>query len=327
MPEAAYIVCENLVKIYQLASLEVFALQGLDLAIMPGEMLGVVGPSGSGKSSLLNVIGGLERPTAGRVWVGGQDLFKLRSTDLDRYRRERVGFVWQQGARNLIPYLTALENVILPMRLAGQPRGRARQRAASLLNTVGLGDRLGYQLVQLSGGEQQRVAIAIAMANQPDLLLADEPTGEVDTASARVIYELFRQVNRQDGITTIIVSHDPGISQYVDRVVSVRDGKLASETVRLGEGEHTGHTELVILDSAGRLQIPKDYLNRFNIQRRVTLEEREDGILIRPAAHNGSESLVFQNGEAELTEADDLIHTSIFFKAARWLSQLRKRPQ
>jgi ABC-type methionine transport system ATPase subunit len=185
--------------------------------------------------------------------------------------------------------LSALENACLPLLLVGKSGRQARQRARELLGIVGLGDRLDHQLAQLSGGEQQRVAIAMALANQPQLLLADEPTGEVDSASAKIIYDLFRSVCHEQGITTVIVSHDPGIARHVDRVAAVRDGKLASETVRTqGSSEHT--QEMVVVDAAGRLQIPKDYLQRFDIQRRVLLEAQDEGILIRPAVHAGSEA-------------------------------------
>lgn len=282
------IVCENLVKIYTVGGLEVQALQGLDLTVKRGELLGVVGASGSGKSTLLNVLGGLDRPTAGRVWVNGQNLAKMNTPALDRYRRNTVGFVWQQGARNLVPYLTAFENVRLPLTLAGRTGRAASSRAGLLLDAVGLGARGPHRLEQLSGGEQQRVAIAIALANQPQVLLADEPTGELDSATAQAIYEAFRRLNRELGLTTLIVSHDAAIARHVDRVVAVRDGKLATETVRrrAAEGE-TEHHELfqewVLIDAAGRVPLPKEYLQRYHIRRRAQLELTEHGILIRPA--------------------------------------------
>ena len=181
MPEPL-IICDNLVKIYKVANLEVVALQGLDLIVQRGELLGIVGVSGSGKSTLMNILGGLDRPSAGRVWVDGSELLKLSDLGLDHYRRSKVGFVWQHGARNLVPYLTALENVMLPMTLAGTTGPRKRQRAEGLLDMVGLADRRHHRLPQMSGGEQQRVAIAVALANSPALLLADEPTGEVDSS-------------------------------------------------------------------------------------------------------------------------------------------------
>ena len=290
------ILCENLIKIYRLnqeggASVEVQALQGLDLMVNAGEMIGVVGASGSGKSTLLNVLGGLDRPTGGRAIIGKKDLGRLSERALDEYRRQQVGFVWQQGARNLIPYLTAIENVELPLTLSGIVGRPARVRAAELLKLVNLQERAGHRLEELSGGEQQRVAIAIALANNPSLLLADEPTGELDTVTAQTIYDLLRSLNKDLGLTMIIVSHDPGIAKHVDRVVAVRDGKLASETVRVEKsdgGEH--HVELAILDAAGRLQIPREYLEEFEIKRRVLIETTDEGILIRkPENHHERE--------------------------------------
>jgi putative ABC transport system ATP-binding protein len=292
MMEEPFIACDNLVKIYKIADLETVALQGLDLVVVPGELMGIVGPSGSGKSTLMNILGGLDRPSAGRVWVDGQDLLKTSNADLNRYRRSKVGFVWQQGSRNLVPYLTALENVELPMTLAGSGRGK-RKRAEELLEAVDLADRRHHRLAQMSGGEQQRVAIAVALANTPKLLLADEPTGEVDSATALTIYETFKRLNREYGLTTLIVSHDPGIARHVNRVVAIQDGKMATETVRRsradGEIEGEGDTgveddfhELVVLDSAGRLRVPKEYLEQFGIKGRVMLDLVEEGILIQP---------------------------------------------
>jgi len=300
--DSPHIVCDNLVKIYKVAHLEVVALQGLDLVVNPGELLGIVGASGSGKSTLLNILGGLDRPSAGRVWVSGNDLLKYSDIALDRYRREKVGFVWQQSARNLIPYLTALENVELPMTLAGKAGPSKRKRAEALLDIVGLGDRIHHHLSELSGGEQQRVAISVSLANNPELLLADEPTGEVDEATSLSIYETFRRLNEEYGLTILIVSHDLRIAHQVDRVVAIRDGKTAAETVRQSrsngksdkrdssdsgskEVEEVVFEELTVLDSAGRLQVPKDYLEKFNIRGRVRLELADNGILILPVEY------------------------------------------
>jgi ABC-type lipoprotein export system ATPase subunit len=313
-----FIVCENLVKIYKIADLEIVALQGLDIAVAPGELMAIVGPSGSGKSSLMNILGGLIRPSAGRVWVDGNDLLKMSDAALNYYRRNKVGFVWQQGSRNLIPYLNALENVELPMTLAGRTERQKREWAEALLEAVGLAERRRHRLTQMSGGEQQRVAIAVALANQPTLLLADEPTGEVDSATAATIYEAFRSLNQEFGVTTLIVSHDPTIARQVDRVVAIRDGKLATETVR--QSTRAGQTygemsaeeaaqheeedifeELVVLDSVGRLQVPKEYLEYFNISLRARLDITEDGILIRPApegAVKAAEKLVSRGPRA-----------------------------
>jgi ABC-type lipoprotein export system ATPase subunit len=277
------IICENLVKIYKVAELEVVALQGLDLTVEGGEMLAIVGPSGSGKTTLLNIIGGLDRPSAGKVIVNGQDLLKMSDSELDEYRRHQVGFVWQQVARNLIPYLTARENVELPMTISGLRWKERRGWADELLEMVGLADRRHHKLAQLSGGEQQRVAIAVALANRPILLLADEPTGEVDSATARGIYETFKRLNSSYGLTTIIVTHDPQIAEFVDRIVAIRDGKTSTE-IKEERGEYE---EYVVLDSAGRLQVPKEYLERFRIKDRAKLELADEGILIRPVEGRG----------------------------------------
>jgi putative ABC transport system ATP-binding protein len=292
--EDVFIRCNSLVKIYRVANLEVMALQGLDLEVARGEMLGIVGASGSGKSTLMNILGGLDRPTAGRVRVDGHDLLRMSYEAINHYRRTKIGFVWQQGARNLIPYLTALENVRLPIIIQEQSWRKEKPRVEALLDAVGLSERKHHRLSELSGGEQQRVAIAVALANNPILLLADEPTGEVDTATALGIFQLLKDLNHQYGLTTVIVSHDSDIAHHVDRVVAIRDGKTSSETVRQPSQETIGEAtsgrkagekfeEFVLLDSAGRLQVPREYLEQFNIQGRVLLEVMEEGILIRPA--------------------------------------------
>jgi putative ABC transport system ATP-binding protein len=290
------IVCENLVKIYKVTEIEVVALQGLDLAVEPGELMGIVGASGSGKSSLLNVLGGLDRPSAGRVMVGGQDLLKMSDHELDRYRRTKVGFVWQQVARNLVPYLSAQANIELPMTVANLKRKQKQARSRELLEAVGLWEHRKHRLVQLSGGQQQRVAIAVAMANQPDLLLADEPTGELDSTTAQQILELLQQMNERYGLTTIIVTHDPHIARAVNRVVTIRDGRISSETIRREDDVESALTagitaptqhvfeEYLVVDEGGHLQLPHDLTERAGIGDRVTLELKDDGLLIKPVA-------------------------------------------
>ena len=305
-----FILCDNLVRIYKIADLEVVALQGLDLEVQPGEMMGIVGSSGSGKTTLLNILGGLDRPTAGKIFVGGVDLLKLSTGALTRYRRSQVGFVWQQVSRNLIPYLTAQENVELPMTVAGYSWRTKRRRAMELLEVIGLADRRRHHLAQMSGGEQQRIAIAVALANEPILLLADEPTGEMDTATAQTIFDTLRRLNETYGLTTIIVTHDPRIAGQVDRVVAIRDGRTSSEIVRqvskvveamigddLGadladEATETVHyEEYVVLDGAGRLQLPREYMEEMGIRDRAMVELVEDGILIRAVDRQGSEQV------------------------------------
>lgn len=279
--------CENLVKIYKVADLEVVALQGLDLHIETGELMAIIGNSGSGKSTLLNMLGGLDKPSAGTLIVDGKNLLKFTEKDIVKYKRESVGFVWQNNARNLIPYLTALENVELPILLQGR---RKRERALDLLDAVGLGHRVKNRLNELSGGEQQRVAIAIALANHPKLLLADEPTGSVDTKMANQILDLFRELNRSMGLTVVIVTHDPLLAKKVDRVVAIRDGKTSAEFIRdksyaeelaeLERGEEAqdvSHIEYALLDKAGRLQIPANYLEASGLENakkvRVAMED------------------------------------------------------
>ena len=296
MTQESYIICDNVVRIFKIAGHDVVALQGLDMAVAPAELLGVVGVSGSGKSTLMNILGGLDRPTAGRVWVDGKDLLKLSDTALTRYRLSSVGFLWQQSARNLLPYLNAQENIEYPMTVAGEFGQKKRQRAQKLLEIVGLSDRRKHRLSELSGGEQQRVAIAVALANNPKLLLADEPTGEVDTKTADAIYKIFRNLQSELKLTTIIVSHDAQIGKQVDRVIAIRDGKIASELVRQnGDGAPPAgaqdpaaasapeeHIELTVVDSAGRLQIPKNLRQQFGIRHRVQLDATPEGVLIRP---------------------------------------------
>lgn len=271
--------CENLVKIYKTKNIEVVALQGLDLIVEKGELMAIIGNSGSGKSTLLNMLGGLDRPSAGKLTVDGMDLLKFNDSQLVKYKRDTVGFVWQNNARNLIPYLTAQENVEMPMLLSG--KSCKRNKALQLLDMVGLLNRRNSKLSQLSGGEQQRVAIAIALANNPKLLLADEPTGSVDSRTASSILDIFRELNMTLGITVVIVTHDRQISHKVDRVVAIRDGRTSSEFIRkksyaeeleeigkgvIGSREDDTHEELAVLDRVGRLQIPLEYINALGLK-------------------------------------------------------------
>ncbi len=278
-----FIECDNLVKIYKVADLEVVALQGLDLLVRAGEMMALVGPSGSGKSTLMNILGGLDFPTAGRVRVGEHNLLEMTRRDQVRYRRHMVGFVWQQTARNLLPYLTAQENVELPMALAGFPARERHERAADLLERVGLAERMKHRPDRLSGGEQQRVAIAVAMANRPQMLLADEPTGEVDSASAEQIFQSLRSLNEDFGVTVIIVTHDVNVATRVDRVVGMRDGRTSTEILRRRDGDVAVHeAEYAILDRAGRLQLPEAYIETLEMEDRVLLRLEEDHVGVWP---------------------------------------------
>lgn len=295
-----FIECENLVKIYKIADLEVVALQGLDLLVRAGEMMALVGPSGSGKSTLMNILGGLDFPTAGRVRVGDYNLLEMTRRDQVRYRRHMVGFVWQQTARNLLPYLTAIENVELPMALAGFPARERRERAAELLARVGLPDRMKHRPDRLSGGEQQRVAIAVGMANRPALLLADEPTGEVDNVSAEEIFHALRALNEDFGVTVIVVTHDMTVATRVDRVVGMRDGRTSTEILRRRDGDVAlVEEEYAILDRAGRLQLPEAYIEALDMEDRVRLRLETDHIGVWPehTNHQGGANANGQEGE------------------------------
>jgi ABC-type lipoprotein export system ATPase subunit len=281
------IVCDNLVKIYKVADLEVVALQGLDLVVDAGELIAIVGASGSGKSTLQNILGGLDTPTAGKAEVAGFDLAALGTRDRTNYRRRVVGFIWQQTARNLFPYLTAAENVELPLVLDGFAARTRRERSRELLALVGMADRAGHRPDQLSGGEQQRVAIAIALANQPKVLLADEPTGELDTESAEEIFAAFRTINGELGVTVVVLTHDPLVATQVNRTIAIRDGRTSTETLRRAEVDATGEhriiaEEFALLDRVGRLQLPSEYVEALELERRVRLALEPDHVGVWP---------------------------------------------
>jgi len=281
---------DNLVKIYKTRETEVLALQGLDLSVERGELTAIIGNSGSGKSTFLNMIGGLDRPSAGALFVMGKNLFTMTEKELVSYKRDAVGFVWQNNGRNMLPYLSALENVMMPMQLSGVRQ--RREKAKELLELVGMSHKSANRMNMMSGGEQQRVAIAIALANSPALLLADEPTGSVDRRTADYIFDVFSELNR-NGQTILIVTHDMALSKKVRRVVAIRDGKISSERVlkegfeeRIREsgadlaGEET-QDEYSVLDRAGRLQLPHDMLEGLNLDdNKVKLSVKDGQIVI-----------------------------------------------
>lgn len=292
--------CENLVKIYKTTDIEVFALQGMDITIEQGELMAIVGNSGSGKSTFLNMLGGLDRPTAGKLYVDGKNLFTMTEKELVEYKRRTVGFVWQNNARNLLPYLNASQNVQMPM--VFEDNTDKEKRALELLELVGMAHKKDNKLSELSGGEQQRIALAIALANKPKILLADEPTGSVDTKTGNYILDVFRKINREMGITVVIVTHDMKLTTKVNRIVSIRDGKTSSEkimrrsyaeelaniqmfseqeeAVRHYEEALDVHEEYAVLDRAGRVQIPKELLEKIGVKDNKIKMEYKDGKII-----------------------------------------------
>lgn len=291
-PGTDLVTCQNLVKIYKTGSLEVVALQGLDLRVAAGEMVGLVGKSGSGKSTLLAILGGHDVPTSGTAQVAGSNLLALSAAATAHYRRSIVGYVWQQTGRNLLPYLSALQNVEQPMLYAGVAGRTAHRRAGSLLELVGLAHREHHKPGALSGGEQQRVAIAIALANTPRLLLADEPTGELDSTTAQEILGVLKMARAELGITVLVVTHDHAVADSADRAVAIRDGRTSTERVRL-EGAATAapgatHQDYVVVDRAGRLQVPQEYLRTLGIRDRAILR-LEAGHIVLEAPPTGEQ--------------------------------------
>ena len=298
MPEPL-VLCDNLVKIYKVADLEVVALQGLDMEVVQGEMMAIVGVSGSGKSTLLNILSGLDVPSAGRCIVDGNDLTRLNEAQRIRFRRFVVGHIWQQSGRNLLQELSIAENIALPQILGGVNPAERTRRSHNLLEHIGLADMAKKRPDQLSGGEQQRVAIAVALANQPKLLLADEPTGELDSVTAGELFGLMRTLNRDLGLTIITVTHDVALATVVDRTIAIRDGRTSTETVRreaplealeahtaaasaiIGLPSET-HRESVLIDRVGRLQLPKEVLERIPFNGRAEVRIAGDHVELWP---------------------------------------------
>ena len=219
---------KDLIKVYRTGKSEVIALRGLDMHVAEGELVAVQGPSGCGKTTLLNLIGGIDRPTAGRIEVDGSNLVDFADGDLVKYRLAKVGFIFQFF--NLVPTLTAEENVELPLRLAGRSPSIRAKRRKELLELVGMTQRSSHRPDELSGGEQQRVAIGVALANDPPLLLADEPTGELDTKTGQEVLDLFRRLNQEFKKTIVVVTHDARVSHIAHRVLEIQDGKILGET-------------------------------------------------------------------------------------------------
>jgi ABC-type lipoprotein export system ATPase subunit len=285
--EGALVVCDQVVRIYSGEGIEVQALQGLDLLIGRGELVAMVGASGSGKSTLMNILAGLDTPTAGRVRVAGQDLGALTAKDRLVYRRQQVGFVWQQTSRNLLPYLTTTQNVVTPMRFNGIGRRRRDKRASELLHILGIAHCADRVPSRMSGGEQQRAAIATALANEPEVLLADEPTGELDSRTAQDVFGALQTANTELGATVLVVTHDPAVSHQVRRTVAIRDGRTSSETLRHDGADELGNTvreavEYAVLDRAGRVQLPREMTERHRMRDRVRLRSVDDHIGVWP---------------------------------------------
>tara|TARA_A100001037_G_scaffold98211_1_gene89656 strand:- start:7446 stop:8342 length:897 start_codon:yes stop_codon:yes gene_type:complete len=287
----AHIICKDLFKIFKVADLEVVALRGLDLIVNRSEVVALVGASGSGKSTLLNILAGYDLPSAGQVTIDGKNLIDMKGREIEQFHREEVGFIWQEASRNLFPYLTSIENVELPMLLTDTSNKERRERAEHLLNMVGMSHRLTHTPDQLSGGEQQRVAISVGMANSPSLILADEPTGELDDKTAADILDLLGEINQVNKTTIVIVTHDPDIAYKVGRVVVIKDGKTSSEISRQDKNvqisgnvdKETPLEESLLVDSNGRIQIPEDLIETVGIAEKVSAQIKNQEIIIKPS--------------------------------------------
>ncbi len=302
--DADLIECDSLVKIYKTKEIEVMALQGLDLTIKRGELMSVIGKSGSGKSTLMNIVGGLEKPSAGRIVVAGKNLSELSEKEMVEYRKKMIGFVWQKSGRNLFPYLNSVENIEATMNFSGMKAKEKRSRALELLEMVGMSHKKNSYPSQMSGGEQQRVAIAVALANKPQILLADEPTGAVDTKTSGMIQDLFRKLNRELGITIIIVTHDINLANKVDRVVMISDGKISTEKIMKEKYRaqidqlstfdlHAdSHEEYSVMDKAHRVQLSADILDAAGIDSNKVRISVEDGrvVIVGGNSTNSSEN-------------------------------------
>ncbi|MCR5282822.1 MAG: ABC transporter ATP-binding protein [Lachnospiraceae bacterium] len=295
-----YIKCDGLVRIYKSKGIEVMALQGLDLEIQRGELMAIIGRSGSGKSTLLNLLGGLDTPSAGAVYFGGENLAEMNYAQLSDFRRDHIGFVWQKNTDNLLGYLTVAENIEMPLLFSTMSKKKKRERTRALLEAVGLSDKENSFPTELSGGEQQRVAIATALINEPELLLMDEPTGAVDKKTSIMLQDLFRSINRKLGITIVIVTHDISLVDRVDRVVMISDGKISSERIMKdefkkkleagedieqkeqaqGEEEGDSHEEYAILDKAGRVRLSENMREMAGITSNRVKIHYEDGRIV-----------------------------------------------
>ncbi|WP_084614815.1 ABC transporter ATP-binding protein [Nakamurella lactea] len=289
--DGAAVLCTDLVRVYTAEGVEVQALQGLSLRVEPRELVAIVGASGSGKSTLLSILSGIDQPTAGTARVAGHQLVGMNRRQRVVYQRDAVGFVWQQTARNLLPYLTAAENIAIVLAVAGRGRGGAagrRARVSELLELTGAADEADRTPAEMSGGQQQRVAIAVALANNPEVLLADEPTGELDEQATVRVLDTLRSVNDELGTTTLIVTHDAGVSDHVSRTVQIRDGRIAAETLRRtvtgpDGGPRQVAEDFAVLDRVGRMQLPPDVVRELGLRQRVRLHRQDDHLAVWPS--------------------------------------------
>ncbi|MFC4137276.1 MULTISPECIES: ABC transporter ATP-binding protein [unclassified Microbacterium] len=289
------IVCEGLVRIFTAQGIEVQALQGLELRMTTGEMVALVGASGSGKSTLLGILAGLDRPTAGSARVAGHDLVTMKGAERLEYRRRSVGFIWQQSARNLLPYLSARENIAMVHQVAGVvPRTERAAFGDELLDQLGAAEVADKRPADMSGGQRQRVAIAVALANRPRVLLADEPTGELDEQTSAEVLRAMERANRERGVTTLIVTHDVGVTEHVERTVRIRDGRTSTETLRRTGTDDEGRSvrtaqEYAVLDRAGRMQLPADFVTALDLRERVRLTLEPDHVRVAPGQDGRAE--------------------------------------
>ena len=305
------IACEGLVRIFTARGVEVQALQGLDLTVARGELVALVGASGSGKSTLLGILAGIDAPTAGRVQVAGHDLTTMRGREQLDYRRRSVGFVWQQPDRNLLPYLDARENLAMAHAVAGVvPKPQRAGLVDELLDHLGIADVADRRPGQLSGGQKQRVAIAVALANQPRVLLADEPTGELDEATSAEVLAVMETLNRERGVTTLIVTHDAAVAEHVDRTVRIRDGRTATETLRSTQTDADGRRQRVaeeyaVLDRAGRMQLPSEFVTALELRERVRLSLERDRIEVRPSGRGSEAAEAVERAQLGAPDAEE----------------------